>query len=157
MTDLNRRSFLTRGALLAGATVMGPAAFSALTARSAGAAVGTAAGGSYGALARARAVNEPAGPEYLALPAGFSYVVFGKIGSLMKDGNPTPVNLDGMAAFEGPRGGVRLIRNHEDRNPSGTLLNGAAPAARSLRQSSRTRSARRARWFNSLVRWLTRP
>jgi secreted PhoX family phosphatase len=117
MTDLNRRSFLTRGALLAGATVMGPAAFSALTARSAGAAVGDAAG--YGPLARARAVNEPAGPEYLALPAGFSYVVFGKIGSLMKDGNPTPVNLDGMAAFESPRGGVRLIRNHEDRNAPG--------------------------------------
>lgn len=117
MTDLNRRSFLTRGALLAGATVLGPATFSALTAGAAGAAPGGA--GSYGPLSRLRAVNEQGGPEYLALPDGFSYVVFGKIGSLMADGNPTPVNLDGMAAFAGPRGGVRLIRNHEDRSAAG--------------------------------------
>ena len=34
----------------------------------------------------------------------------------MSDGRPTPLALDGMAAFKGPRGTVRLIRNHEDRN-----------------------------------------
>ena len=37
----------------------------------------------------------------------------------MSDGNLTPLALDGMAAFPGPRGTVRLIRNHEDRNPPG--------------------------------------
>ena len=55
----------------------------------------------------------------LALPAGFSYVTFGHIGSRMSDGNLTPLALDGMAAFRGPKGTVRLIRNHEDRNPAG--------------------------------------
>ena len=54
----------------------------------------------------------------LALPAGFSYVTFGHIGSRMSDGNLTPLALDGMAAFRGRRGTVRLIRNHEDRNPA---------------------------------------
>ena len=59
------------------------------------------------------------GVEVLALPAGFSYVTFGHIGAPMSDGTPTPLALDGMAAFAGPHGGVRLIRNHEDRNPAG--------------------------------------
>ena len=55
----------------------------------------------------------------LALPAGFSYVTFGHIASRMSDGHLTPLALDGMAAFRGPRGTVRLIRNHEDRNLPG--------------------------------------
>ena len=55
----------------------------------------------------------------LALPAGFSYVTFGHIASEMTDGHQTPLALDGMAAFPGPHGTVRLIRNHEDRNPPG--------------------------------------
>ncbi len=124
MTNLDRRSFLSRGALLAGATVMGPGAFTAITAGAAGASEGIGRGrgrritGDYGPLAPVPAANEP-GRAYLALPAGFSYVVFGKIGSPMTDGNPTPVNLDGMAAFAGPGGTVRLIRNHEDRSAPG--------------------------------------
>jgi len=64
--------------------------------------------GGYGPL-------EPAGPE-LALPAGFTYRMFGVEGSTMSDGNPTPKAHDGMAAFELPNGNVRLIRNHEDRD-----------------------------------------
>jgi len=124
MTNFDRRSFLSRGALLAGATVMGPAAFTAITAGAAGASEGIGRGrgrriaGDYGPLAPVPAVNEP-GSAYLALPDGFSYVVFGKIGSPMTDTNPTPVNLDGMAAFAGPDGTVRLIRNHEDRSAPG--------------------------------------
>lgn len=126
MTNLDRRGFLSRGALLAGASVMGPATFTAITGGAAMAA--SPAGrrdqrrpvtGDYGPLAPVPAANEPAGFAYLAVPAGFSYVVFGKIGSPMTDGNPTPVNLDGMAAFAGPGGTVRLIRNHEDRNAPG--------------------------------------
>ncbi|MGH8975340.1 MAG: alkaline phosphatase PhoX, partial [Acidimicrobiia bacterium] len=59
----------------------------------------------YGAL-------RPAGPE-LALPEGFSYVRFGGEGSPMSNGRPTPEAHDGMAAFPGPQGTVRLVRNHE--------------------------------------------
>ena len=64
------------------------------------------------------------GIEVLALPAGFSYVTFGHIASRMSDGHLTPLALDGMAAFPGPRGTVRLIRNHEDRN---TVNEGSVP------------------------------
>jgi uncharacterized protein len=91
------------------------------------------------ALARHRSHSEPYGPlrrkadqrgiEVLALPAGFSYVTFSHTGSRMADGNPTPLALDGMAAFGGRhRGEVRLIRNSEDRNPAG-MGSVQAPAA----------------------------
>lgn len=126
MTNLDRRRFLSRSALLAGATVLGPTAFTTITSGSALASEGIGRGrgrrieGGYGDLAPVQAANETDGsPAYLALPAGFSYVVFGKIGSTMTDGNPTPVNLDGMAAFAGTDGLVRLIRNHEDRSGPG--------------------------------------
>ncbi len=39
----------------------------------------------------------------------------------MSDGNPTPIALDGMAAFPSPDGRtVRLIRNHEVRTDPAT-------------------------------------
>jgi secreted PhoX family phosphatase len=72
-------------------------------------------------------VADQRGMEILALPAGFSYVTFGHIGSRMSDGHTTPLALDGMSAFQGPNGTVRLIRNHEDRNPPGS---GSVPASR---------------------------
>lgn len=55
----------------------------------------------------------PAGP-HLALPEGFSYVLFGVEATPMSDGRPTPGRHDGMAAFPLPSGNIRLIRNHED-------------------------------------------
>jgi secreted PhoX family phosphatase len=61
--------------------------------------------GGYGPL-------RPAGPE-LGLPEGFSYVRFGGEGTPMSNGRSTPGAHDGMAAFPGPRGTVRLVRNHE--------------------------------------------
>lgn len=134
MTDLDRRSFLKRGGLFAGAALASTTALGRLDAHAAwakggrgpmGGAGGRGRGdgrtglGGYGELSRRTAVNEAAGPEYLALPAGFSYVVFGKLGELMTDGTPTPRNLDGMGAFARPDGSVRLIRNHENRNAPG--------------------------------------
>jgi secreted PhoX family phosphatase len=121
MTTLDRRSFLGRGALLAGGGLLSATALERLTARSAHAQSrpkrkGGADGEGYGRLQR---VRDQRGREILALPAGFSYVTFGDIGSTMSDGNPTPLALDGMAAFPGPDGAVRLIRNHEDRNRPG--------------------------------------
>lgn len=61
--------------------------------------------GGYGPL-------REAGPE-LDLPEGFSYVRFGGEGTPMSNGRPTPAAHDGMAAFSGPRGTIRLVRNHE--------------------------------------------
>jgi secreted PhoX family phosphatase len=58
--------------------------------------------------------------ELLALPSGFSYVVLSKSGDTMSDGTPTPIAFDGMAAFAGPDGSVRLIRNHEVRTTPGS-------------------------------------
>jgi hypothetical protein len=72
---------------------------------------GPGAGG-YGPL-------RAAGPE-LALPAGFSYSVVSRAGQRMADGRPTPNAFDGMAAFALPNGNVRLIRNHENRDPPAT-------------------------------------
>jgi secreted PhoX family phosphatase len=53
-----------------------------------------------------------AGPD-LALPKGFSYTTFGRAGSRMSDGLPTPGCHDGQALFAAGHGKVRLIRNHE--------------------------------------------
>ncbi|MGH3090498.1 MAG: alkaline phosphatase PhoX [Rubrobacteraceae bacterium] len=108
------RHFSRREFLFAGAGAGVGAALSGLVARNAMAQpsrdrrpAGPGEGG-YGPL-------QPAGPE-LALPAGFTYRMFGVEGTIMSDGDPTPKGHDGMAAFELPNGNVRLIRNHEDRD-----------------------------------------
>lgn len=64
----------------------------------------------FGELVATRAKNT--GETYLALPKGFEYNVFGKIGSKMSDGQTTPPAHDGMAAFQFGRE-IRLVRNHE--------------------------------------------
>lgn len=122
MPTIDRRSFLGRGAAFAGASLVGTTALNRLGAHAALAEdgdVALAATSGYGPLFRTRAVNEPAGPEYLALPRGFEYVVFGKIGDVMSDGTLTPKAHDGMAAFASGDGRVRLIRNQEVRNGPG--------------------------------------
>lgn len=70
--------------------------------------------GGYGPL-----VSVPGSP--VALPRGFQVRAFGRVGDPMSDGNLTPIAHDGMAAFAaGPDSNhVRLVRNHEDRNPAG--------------------------------------
>jgi secreted PhoX family phosphatase len=134
MPAMDRRAFLGVGAGAAlGGTMLSAAALERLTARSALAATGSG----RGLKARAAASVEGYGPvqpmadqrgvEVLALPAGFSYVTFGYIGDRMSDRRATPLALDGMAAFAGPNGTVRLIRNHEDRNPPGEGSLRAAP------------------------------
>ncbi|MDQ3450062.1 MAG: PhoX family protein [Actinomycetota bacterium] len=122
MNVLDRRAFLGQGAKVAGAGLFSVAAVERLEARAALAKQGSGKSGEGDGYGPVSAVAESGsdGREILALPAGFSYVVFGKIGSIMSDGVPTPLALDGMAAFQGLGGQVRLIRNHEDRNPSGT-------------------------------------
>lgn len=75
-------------------------------------------GGGYGPLAR---VADQDGVEVLALPDGFEYVTFSRIGETMSDGTPVPFALDGMAAFRARRGDTLLIRNHEVRTGPGTV------------------------------------
>ncbi|MEU1311997.1 alkaline phosphatase PhoX [Streptomyces cinnamoneus] len=59
---------------------------------------------------------DPAG--LLALPAGFSYRVITRTGvTTLESGESTPSNHDGTAAFEGRRGTVLLVNNHELKGP----------------------------------------
>jgi uncharacterized protein len=112
VTAMDRRAFLARSAAVASGTVVASEALARLANRAALADM-TARAKGYGPL---RPMADQHGRHVLALPRGFSYVTFGDIGSPLSDGTPTPLALDGMAAFNGPRGTVRLIRNHEDRN-----------------------------------------
>ena len=49
----------------------------------------------------------------LSLPKGFSYKVISRTGDPMSDGLFVPGAPDGMATFQGPKGRVILVRNHE--------------------------------------------
>ena len=109
VTTLDRRHFLRYSALTAAAAA-GP--FQALMANAAHAKpygkndLQAPDNSGYGPL-------QPAGPE-LALPAGFTYVAFGRTGDPMTNGDPTPGDHDGMAAFGDPGSPlVFLVRNHE--------------------------------------------
>lgn len=50
------------------------------------------------------------------LPKGFSYKIISKRGDKMDDGLLVPGKADGMGAFQGKKGRVILVRNHEN-NP----------------------------------------
>ena len=115
MTVMDRRAFIARG-LAAGGGALSAVALERLAMRDALADKRRRGASSYG---EPRPMPDQRGVNVLALPEGFSYVTFGYIGSQMSDGHRTPLALDDMAAFRGPRGTVRLIRNHEDRNAPG--------------------------------------
>jgi uncharacterized protein len=125
MSTLDRRSLLSRGAVAAGGAMLGGTLFQTLNS-AAGAASpardsrldGGRGRGGYGPLSRKADQN---GDEILALPEGFTYVTFSKIGDPMGDGTPVPFAHDGMAAFSGGRGKTLLIRNHEVRTAPGTV------------------------------------
>ncbi|MGW7071997.1 alkaline phosphatase PhoX [Streptomyces sp. NPDC054855] len=100
-----RRQVLARtGAVGAGIAFTG-----ALTELFAGSAAAQGKGG-YGPL-----VPDPAG--LLDLPKGFRYKVLSREGGDLPSGEgKVPSNFDGMDAFRGKRGGVHLVRNHENRH-----------------------------------------
>lgn len=119
---LDRRSFL-RSAVAAAAvgTASGTLLNLSATMASANPGVGNNRGrkspdnGGYGPLVPDTRTDNPWGAPLLSLPAGFTYTAFGLTGEVMSDGNPTPGNHDGMAAFPvaGDPDRVRLVRNHE--------------------------------------------
>src|SRR5688500_4180700 len=116
-TGLDRRTFLTRAAVASGG-LLSLGAVERLVAADALGSRRRLTAAPYGPLQR---TPDQRGVEVLALPAGFSYVTFSHTGSVMSDGFPTPLALDGMGAFPGGgKGLVRLVRNSEDRNPAGT-------------------------------------
>lgn len=117
MSGLDRRKFLRSVAAAAGgAAFAGP--FSGLLARAALAASGgplwpgfSGRDGGYGPLSPVAEIDGKG--TFLALPDGFQYRLLSTTGDLMSDGIPTPSRPDGMGAFVGTRGTVRLVRNHE--------------------------------------------
>jgi uncharacterized protein len=113
----SRRTFLRAGAVATGVLAAGPLrALEALAADMSDPIEGLAVrNAGYGPLKAAGA--------HLDLPDGFWYVRFGAVGDKMSNGKPTPNYHDGMAAFPGPGGTIRLVRNHEVDGPKGAFAN----------------------------------
>ena len=55
----------------------------------------------------------PDADQVLDLPEGFSYTIVSRAGDPMSDGLLVPTRHDGMAAFPGDDGTIRLVCNHE--------------------------------------------
>lgn len=129
MQGINRRQFLQGAGALALSAAVGPAlhGLASFVARS-GERGQPAVSAAYGPLQPVADLRD--GAVRLALPAGFRYRSFGMAGTAMSDGRLTPLAPDGMAAFTMPDGTLRLVRNHEDRNPpsSGSIRTRAALA-----------------------------
>jgi len=128
-----RRRFL-KGTVGAAVGIVGGTTLSILGAHDSWARESAARGGArtnrgsdYGDV---RPVADITGQTVLALPEGFQYATFSKTGEAYAPGLRVARNHDGMACFEGARGIVRLIRNHEMRNPAGDFTLGIeAPLA----------------------------
>lgn len=114
---LSRRELLRVAAALPGLGAVRGLAALALAGGCRGAA--NPGDGGYGPLRLTAAANT--GESLLELPAGFHYTAFGRTGTTMTDGRPTPSAHDGMAAFQ-VGSEVRLVRNHEVRSPGPALV-----------------------------------
>jgi secreted PhoX family phosphatase len=108
MTQVDRRTVLKAGAITA---LAGP--FAGFFARQANAAPPAAAAGP--ALVPVPDLRDQV--VRLALPRGFAYRSFQHTGEVLGDGTVVPGRHDGMAAFPGPNGNSRLVRNHEILGP----------------------------------------
>ena len=126
MGEIDRRRFL-EGSMLVAAGVGFSGSLGQLLSRSAvGASVRRQSTTSkYGPLLPTRPTSVAEGVdealEWLTLPEGFQYAIFGVSGSIMSDGNVTPYGHDGMGSFRAKKGRVRLVRNHEVRDGAGSV------------------------------------
>jgi uncharacterized protein len=133
LPSIDRRAFLRGSTVVAAAGIAAP--FHALHARADDRrghddrGKGRRCSPDYGPLGAVK--DGTTGLPLLLLPAGFEYVTFGWTGDLLADGAPTPAAHDGMAAFQGRQGTVRLVRNHEIGASSGAFAPALAydPAA----------------------------
>ncbi|HXF37219.1 MAG TPA: alkaline phosphatase PhoX [Actinomycetota bacterium] len=119
MRTIDRRTFLRRSALVAAGTIGAAAGpFSGLVVRAAHARPPLAPDNAgYGPLGPVPDLRD--GLVRLWLPAGFRYRSFGVRGTpLTEEATATPGRHDGMAAFGWRGGRVRLIRNHEQFQPT---------------------------------------
>jgi secreted PhoX family phosphatase len=113
---LHRRQFL-RSAMTAAGTVAALPALHGLELVGLHGRLYAGPNGGYGPLFPTPDMRD--GVERIALPAGFKYRSFSVAGDVMSDGKLVPLAHDGMAAFATRSGKIRLVRNHEDRNPPG--------------------------------------
>jgi secreted PhoX family phosphatase len=126
--NTSRRRFLQYAALGSG-SVMGAATLALFNAHNVWAAGASAADATLardsGPYRPLRVVADSSGRSILALPAGFDLVTFAVTGEPLVGGAGRHArNADGMAAFPGPAGTVRLIRNQELRNRPGDFTLG---------------------------------
>jgi secreted PhoX family phosphatase len=119
---MDRRSFLKRAAVTAGAAVPFTAFIHRTAAQSHQGGVRRGHTAGYGPLFPT--LDETTGLPLLMLPEGFKYLSFGWRGDPLDNGQPTPGAHDGMAAFAAGKGKVRLVRNHE--NGPGTPFSSAS-------------------------------
>ena len=101
--------------------------------------VGTGTASSAGAVPL---VNDP--KKLFDLPKGFSYSVVSKVGAEMSDGLQVPGKHDGMAAFAGKDGRIRLVCNHEimpETTSANTLRSRFAALPEEMRAKSLTSTA----------------
>ena len=122
---IDRRRFLKGAAALTAGAATLPALQGLNLLGASGRAYAAPGAGGYGPIAPVPDLRD--GVERIALPEGFSYRSFGWAGKPMSDGNLTPLAHDGMASFNMPDGKIRLVRNHEDRNPPGEGSAGGSP------------------------------
>ena len=115
---VSRRGFLRGAAALAAGAATLPALHGLGMLSENGRVYAAPGDGGYGPLEPKPDLRD--GVVRMALPKGFQYRSFGVAGSVMSDGNQTPLAHDGMAVFNMPDGRFRLIRNHEDRNGPGS-------------------------------------
>ncbi|WP_051704600.1 alkaline phosphatase PhoX [Glycomyces sp. NRRL B-16210] len=122
----NRRSFLRRGAPIAGGSLFAVRAMEGLSIRALLAKEGekdrvSPDNGGYGGLRPLTRTDPETGfAQRLWLPEGFDFSVFSVTAAPMRDGNPTPLAHEGMACFATGRGGEwRLVRGHGERSGPG--------------------------------------
>lgn len=114
LAGMTRRESIANGAKLVLAAGIGGQIMAATGAETALAQnvrkVASRAGGKpgYGPLVKGAAGGA------MQLPAGFQAIEFGKAGSMMSDGNPTPKHHDGSVVFPAGNGRVALFRNQEN-------------------------------------------
>jgi uncharacterized protein len=125
---IDRRALL-RGAAAAGAATVGFGALDGLVRAAHGGSIRADDG--YGELRSLTREDPVTGYAHeLLLPEGFDFAIFGLAGTTLADGHTTPLGHDGMAAFRGPRGSYRLVRNHEERSGADDVTPSGDPADR---------------------------